>query len=165
MRPEDVLARFGGDEFAVLLESVEDPSEAIRVARRISEALGEPFSVSDYRVSVNTSIGIALGTAQTNDPEGMLREADTAMYRAKEQGPGRYEMFDPAMQTRAQERFELEAELRRAVEQEEFVLHYQPIVSLRDGSMVGFEACCAGNTRTRAYSDPRPSCPSPRRRT
>jgi diguanylate cyclase (GGDEF)-like protein/PAS domain S-box-containing protein len=140
LRPEDVLARFGGDEFAVLLESVKDPSEPIQVARRIAEALGEPFSVSDYRVSVNTSIGIALGAAHTNDPEGMLREADTAMYRAKEQGPGRYEMFDPAMQTRAQERFELEAELRRAVEQEEFVLYYQPIVSLRDGSMVGFEA-------------------------
>jgi EAL domain-containing protein (putative c-di-GMP-specific phosphodiesterase class I) len=96
--------------------------------------------MSDYRVSVNTSIGIAVGAAHTNDPEGMLREADVAMYRAKEQGPGRYEMFDPAMQTRAQERFELEAELRRAVEQEEFVLYYQPIVSLGDGSMVGFEA-------------------------
>jgi diguanylate cyclase (GGDEF)-like protein/PAS domain S-box-containing protein len=140
LRPEDVLARFGGDEFAVLLESVEDPSDVIRVAQRISEALREPFSVSYYRVSVNTSIGIALGAAHTNDPEGMLREADTAMYRAKEQGPGRYEVFDPAMQARAQERLELEAELRRAVEQEEFVLHYQPIVSLRDGSMVGFEA-------------------------
>jgi diguanylate cyclase (GGDEF)-like protein len=140
LRPGDALARFGGDEFAVLLESVKDPSEPIRVARRIAEALREPFSVSDYRVSVNTSIGIALGASHTNDPEGMLREADTAMYRAKEQGPGRYEMFDPAMQTRAQERFELEAELRRAVEQEEFVLYFQPIVSLRDGSMVGFEA-------------------------
>jgi diguanylate cyclase (GGDEF)-like protein/PAS domain S-box-containing protein len=140
LRPEDVLARFGGDEFAVLLESVEDPSEMIRVARRICEALREPFSVSDYRVSVNTSIGIALGAAHTKDPEGMLREADVAMYRAKEQGPGRYEVFDPAMQIRAQERLELETELRRAVEQEEFVLHYQPIVSLHNGSMVGFEA-------------------------
>jgi diguanylate cyclase (GGDEF)-like protein/PAS domain S-box-containing protein len=140
LRPEDVLARFGGDEFAVLLESVEDPSDVIRVALRISEALREPFSVSYYQVSVNTSIGIALGAAHTDDPEGMLREADTAMYRAKEQGPGRYEVFDPAMQARAQERLELEAELRRALEQEEFVLHYQPIVSLRDGSMVGFEA-------------------------
>jgi diguanylate cyclase (GGDEF)-like protein/PAS domain S-box-containing protein len=140
LRSEDVLARFGGDEFAVLLESVEGPSEVIRIARRISEALREPFSVSDYQVSVNTSIGIALGAAHTNDPEGMLREADTAMYRAKEQGPGRYEVFDPAMQIRAQERLELEAELRRAVEQEEFVLYYQPIVSLRDESMVGFEA-------------------------
>ena len=140
LRYEDTLARFGGDEFGVLLERVEDPSEAIRVARRIVKALREPFSVTDYRMSVNTSIGITLSGANTDDPEGMLREADTAMYRAKEQGPGRYEVFDPAMQVRAQERLELEAELMRAVEQEEFVLHYQPIVSLRDGGMVGFEA-------------------------
>jgi EAL domain-containing protein (putative c-di-GMP-specific phosphodiesterase class I) len=91
-------------------------------------------------VSVSTSVGIALGTAHTNDPEGMLREADVAMYRAKEQGPGCYAVFDPAMQTRAQERLELEADLRRALEQGEFVLYYQPIVSLGDGSMVGFEA-------------------------
>jgi diguanylate cyclase (GGDEF)-like protein len=141
LRPEDVLARFGGDEFAVLLESVEDPSEPIRVAQRIGEALRETFTVDDHQVSVSTSVGVALGTAQANDvPEGMLREADAAMYLAKEQGPGRYAVFDPAMQTRAQERIELEAELRRALEQGEFVLYYQPIVSLRDGSMVGFEA-------------------------
>ena len=141
LRPEDVLGRFGGDEFAVLLENVENPSEVIRVAQRIAEALREPFTVNDHQVSVNTSMGIALGTAHANDdPEGMLREADVAMYRAKEQGPGRYAVFDPAMQTRAQERLELEAELRRALEQEEFVLYYQPEVSLHDGSMVGFEA-------------------------
>jgi diguanylate cyclase (GGDEF)-like protein len=140
LRYEDTLARFGGDEFAVLLERVEDPSEAIRVARRIAEALREPFGVSDHQVSVNTSIGIALSGAHADDPEGMLREADTAMYRAKEQGPGRYEVFDQGMQVHAQERLRLEAELGRAVVQEEFVLHYQPIVSLRDGSMVGFEA-------------------------
>jgi diguanylate cyclase (GGDEF)-like protein/PAS domain S-box-containing protein len=141
LRPEDVLARFGGDEFAVLLEMVENPSEALRVVQRIAESLREPFTVDDHQVSVSTSVGIALGTAHANDdPEGMLREADAAMYRAKEQGPGRYAVFDPAMQTRAQERLELEAELRRALEQGEFVLYYQPIVSLRDGTMVGFEA-------------------------
>jgi diguanylate cyclase (GGDEF)-like protein/PAS domain S-box-containing protein len=140
LRSEDVLARFGGDEFAVLLENVVDTSEAIRVTQRIVEALLEPFTVSDHRVSVSTSIGIALGSARTTDPEGMLRDADTAMYRAKEQGPGRYEVFDPAMQAHAQQRLEMEAELRRAVERGEFVLHYQPVVSLRDGGMVGFEA-------------------------
>jgi diguanylate cyclase (GGDEF)-like protein/PAS domain S-box-containing protein len=141
LRSEDVLARFGGDEFAVLLEDTAGTSEAIRVAQRIAEDLREPFTVDDFQVSVNTSIGITLGTAQANDdPEGMLREADSAMYRAKEQGPGRYAVFDPAMQARAQERLELEAELRRALEQEEFVLYYQPEVSLHDGKMVGFEA-------------------------
>jgi diguanylate cyclase (GGDEF)-like protein/PAS domain S-box-containing protein len=141
VRPEDVLARFGGDEFAVLLESVEDPSDAIRVAQRIAQSLREPFAVNDHQVGVSTSVGITLGTAQANDdPEGMLREADAAMYRAKEQGPGRYAVFDPAMQTRARKRLELEADLRRALEQEEFALYYQPEVSLHNGSMVGFEA-------------------------
>jgi diguanylate cyclase (GGDEF)-like protein/PAS domain S-box-containing protein len=141
LRYEDTLARFGGDEFAVLLGNVEDPSEAIRVARRIAEGLREPFTIGDHRVSVSASVGIALGSAHANDdPEGMLRGADDAMYRAKEQGPGRYELFDPAMQARAQERLKLESALRRAVEQGEFVLHYQPIVSLGNGRMVGFEA-------------------------
>jgi diguanylate cyclase (GGDEF)-like protein/PAS domain S-box-containing protein len=141
LRSEDVLARFGGDEFAVLLEDTAGASEAIRVAQRIAEDLREPFTVDDFQVSLSTSIGITLGTAHANDdPERMLREADSAMYRAKEQGPGRYAVFDPAMQARAQERLELEAELRRALEQEEFVLYYQPEVSLHDGKMVGFEA-------------------------
>jgi diguanylate cyclase (GGDEF)-like protein/PAS domain S-box-containing protein len=141
LRPDDVIARFGGDEFAVLLETVENPSEVIRVAQRIAETLQEPFTVNDHQVNLSTSVGIALGSARTNDdPEGMLRNADAAMYRAKEQGPGRYAAFDPAIQTRAQERLELETELRRALEQGEFVLYYQPEVSLHDGSMVGFEA-------------------------
>ena len=109
--------------------------------RGSQRALREPFTISDHRVSVSASVGITSGSAHANDgPEGMLRGADEAMYRAKEQGPGRYEVFDPAMQLRAQERLALEAELGRAVEQEEFVLHYQPIVSLEDGRMVGFEA-------------------------
>jgi diguanylate cyclase (GGDEF)-like protein/PAS domain S-box-containing protein len=141
LRNEDVLARFGGDEFAVLLEEVADASETIRVAQRIAESLREPFTVNDHQVNLSTSVGIALGSAHTNDdPEGMLRNADAAMYKAKEQGPGRYAVFDPAMQTRAQERLELEAELRRALEQGEFVLYYQPEVSLYNGSMVGLEA-------------------------
>ena len=141
LRPEDVLARFGGDEFAVLLEEAADASEVIRVAQRIGEALRETFTVNDHQVNLSTSVGITLGSAHTNDdPEGMLRQADAAMYQGKEQGPGRYALFDPAMQTRAQERIELEADLRRALEQGEFVLYYQPEVSLHDGSMVGFEA-------------------------
>jgi diguanylate cyclase (GGDEF)-like protein/PAS domain S-box-containing protein len=141
LRSEDVLARFGGDEFAVLLEEAADASEALRVAQRIAESLREPFTVNDHQVNLSTSVGIALGSAHTNDdPERMLRNADAAMYRAKEQGPGRYAAFDPAMQTRAQERLELETELRRALEQGEFVLYYQPEVSLHNGKMVGFEA-------------------------
>jgi diguanylate cyclase (GGDEF)-like protein/PAS domain S-box-containing protein len=141
LRPEDVLARFGGDEFAVLLEDVANVTEAIWVAQRIAEGLQEPLAVNSHQVSVSTSVGIALGSANTNDdPEGMLRKADAAMYQAKEQGPGRYAVFDPAMQERAQERLELEAELKKALERGEFLLYYQPEVSLRDGTIVGFEA-------------------------
>jgi diguanylate cyclase (GGDEF)-like protein/PAS domain S-box-containing protein len=141
LRPEDVLARFGGDEFAVLLEDVANVTEAIQVAQRIAEGLQEPLAVNSHQVSVSTSVGIALGSAHTNDdPEGMLRKADAAMYRAKEQGPGRYAVFDPAMQARAQERLKLEAELGQALERGEFVLYYQPEVSLHDGTIVGFEA-------------------------
>jgi diguanylate cyclase (GGDEF)-like protein/PAS domain S-box-containing protein len=141
LRPEDVLARFGGDEFAVLLEDAANVTEAIRVAQRIAEGLQEPLAVNSHQVSVSTSVGIALGSANTNDdPEGMLRKADAAMYQAKEQGPGRYAVFDPAMQARAQERLELEAELSQALERGEFLLYYQPEVSLHDGSIVGFEA-------------------------
>jgi diguanylate cyclase (GGDEF)-like protein/PAS domain S-box-containing protein len=155
LRNEDVLARFGGDEFAVLLEDTAGTSEAIRVAQRIAEDLREPFTVDDFQVSVSTSIGITLGTAQANDdPERMLRDADVAMYRAKEQGPGRYAVFDPAMQARAQERLELEAELRRALEQGEFVLYYQPEVSLHDGKMVGFEALLRWQHPERGLLDP-----------
>jgi diguanylate cyclase (GGDEF)-like protein len=140
LRPEDVLARFGGDEFAVLLEEAADASEAVRVAQRIVESLREPLTVDRHRLTISTSVGIALDTAHTNGPEGMLRDADAAMYRAKEQCPGRYAVFDPAMHARAQERLELEAELRQGLDQGEFVLHYQPEVSLHDWSLVGFEA-------------------------
>jgi len=120
---------------------VANVTEAIQVAQRIAEGLQEPLAVNSHQVSVNTSVGIALGCAHTNDdPEGMLRKADAAMYRAKEQGPGRYAVFDPAMQARAQERLKLEAELGQALERGEFVLYYQPEVSLHDGAIVGFEA-------------------------
>jgi diguanylate cyclase (GGDEF)-like protein/PAS domain S-box-containing protein len=140
LRPEDTLARFGGDEFAVLLEDTANVTEAIRVAQRIAESLQEPLAVNGHQVSVSTSVGIALSSEHTDDPEGMLRRADAAMYRAKEQGPGRYAVFDPTMQARAQERLELEAELGRALKRGEFVLYYQPEVSLHDGTIVGFEA-------------------------
>jgi diguanylate cyclase (GGDEF)-like protein/PAS domain S-box-containing protein len=141
LRPEDTLARFGGDEFAVLLEDVADSSDVIRVAQRIVESLREPFTVDEHRVIVSTCVGITLGSAHTNDdPERMLRDADAAMYRAKEQGPSRYAEFDPTMQARARERLDLEAELSQALEKGEFVLYYQPEISLHDGSLVGFEA-------------------------
>jgi len=140
LRLEDTLARFGGDEFVVLLGDMEVPDEAVRVAERIAEGFGSPFLVEGRELYVRASIGIAVGDTRNRTPEDLLRAADTAMYRAKEEGSGHYSMFDPAMYERAVGRLEMENGLRRAIEHEEFVVHYQPIVSLDDGAVWGVEA-------------------------
>jgi predicted signal transduction protein with EAL and GGDEF domain len=140
LRPEDALARFGGDEFVVLLEEVDDPAEAVRVAERITEELRWPFLLEGRELFAAASIGISLGDARTHDPDGLLREADTAMYRAKEEGGGGLRVFDPAMHERALGRLEIENDLRRATERGEFVVHYQPIVRLDDGGVSALEA-------------------------
>ena len=139
LRPEDTLARFGGDEFVVLLEAVDDAAEAVRVAERITEELRRPFVLEERQLYAAASIGVSLGHARTHGPEGLLREADTAMYRAKAEGSG-YEVFDPAMHDRAVTRLELENDLRRAIEEDEFVVHYQPMVNLQTGELWGMEA-------------------------
>ena len=135
---DEVLARLGGDEFTVLLGSVQDPSDAMRVARRIQEALGT-FSVGGCNIFISASIGIALSSTPHVWAEELLRDADIAMYRAKTLGKSRCEFFDPEMHTKAVQQLELETELRRAVKEEEFRVHYQPIVALESGKIVGFE--------------------------
>ena len=139
LRPEDTLARFGGDEFAVLLEEVEAPSDAARVAERILERFREPFVIEGREFIVEPSIGIALGEARTRRPEELLRDADTAMYQAKGQD-GHYRVFDPAMYEQALRRLKLEGDLRRAIKDEEFVMCYQPIVDLQTEKVWGVEA-------------------------
>ena len=139
LRPEDTLARFGGDEFVVLLEDVEDPSEAVRVAERIVDEVSDPFVLEGRELYVSFSIGIAQGNARTKSPLDLLRDADTAMYRAKSEHAD-HRVFDPAMYERAVKRLELENDLRRGVEAQEFVAHYQPIVDLETGETWGMEA-------------------------
>jgi diguanylate cyclase (GGDEF)-like protein/PAS domain S-box-containing protein len=139
LRPEDTLARFGGDEFVVLLEDVEDPSEAVRVAERIANELKRPFVMDGRSLFASVSIGIAQGNARTKSPLDLLRDADTAMYRAKSEHAD-YRVFDPAMYERAVKRLELENDLRRGVEDQEFVAHYQPILDLETGETWGMEA-------------------------
>jgi len=139
LRPEDTLARFGGDEFTVLIEALDDPAQAVQVAERITEELRRPFIMEGRELYVAGSIGISLGDARTHDPDALLREADTAMYRAKGEG-GAYTVFDPNMYDQAFMRLEVETDLRRAIEQEEFVVHYQPIVDLKSGELWGMEA-------------------------
>src|SRR5829696_1163170 len=134
LRPEDTLARFGGDEFTVLIEALDDAEQAVQVAERITDELRRPFIVEGRELHVAASIGISLGDARTHDPDALLREADTAMYRAKSEG-GAYTVFDPNMYERALRRLEVENDLRRAIEREEFVVLYQPIVSLQTGEV------------------------------
>jgi diguanylate cyclase (GGDEF)-like protein/PAS domain S-box-containing protein len=140
LRPGDVVARLGGDEFTILLEDIGDMSDATRVAERIQTELKEAFVFEGHEVFTSASIGIALSTAGHERPEYFLRDADTAMYRAKARGKARYEMFDEAMHTRAVAQLKLETDLRRALEREELRVLYQPIVVLDSGQITGFEA-------------------------
>ena len=140
LRPEDTVARLSGDEFAILLESITETSDAGRVAERIEEALSFSINLAGAEVTTSASMGIVTSSMMHDQPEQLLRSADMAMYRAKAAGRARYEMFDRAMHTDALERLQLETDLRRAVELGEFTLHYQPLVSLRTGQITGFEA-------------------------
>jgi diguanylate cyclase (GGDEF)-like protein/PAS domain S-box-containing protein len=141
LRPEDSLARFGGDEFVVLIEDIEGPEVAVRIAERITEELKRPFFLEGRELFAPSSIGIGLGDARTKTPETLLRDADTAMYRAKEVG-GTFRVFDPDMYKRAKGRLELEADLRRTLEtpHELLPVFYQPMVSVPNGTIVGMEA-------------------------
>ncbi|GAC1518513.1 MAG: hypothetical protein NVS2B3_14560 [Vulcanimicrobiaceae bacterium] len=139
IRPGDTLARLGGDEFSILLEDIDGEIGATAFARRILERLASPLLVGDREMFASASIGIALTRTGFDSPEDVLRNADIAMYRAKSSG-NRFEVFEPQMLTQAVARLQLENDLYKALERREFVLHYQPIVSLRDGSLRGFEA-------------------------
>jgi diguanylate cyclase (GGDEF)-like protein len=140
LSPFDTLARFGGDEFAILLENITDINIAIEVAESILEKLSLAFKLSRYEVFINASIGINWGNNNYEKPEYVLRDADTAMYRAKALGKGRYHVFYPAMHQEVIQVLELENDLRRALERHEFVVHYQPIICLNTGKLAGFEA-------------------------
>ena len=140
LRPGDTLARLGGDEFAALLEDITSEGDAIRVAERIHRAVAAPFNLAGVDVYVSVSLGIALSTSGYTRSEDMLRDADTAMYRAKSKGRSRHEVFDAAMHHKAVALLELETDLRRALERKECHVHYQPIVELKSQRIVGFEA-------------------------
>ena len=140
IRDEDTVARIGGDEFAILLDGVDDPSDPTHVAERIQTRLRSPFRIHDQDVFTSLSIGIAFGGATVEEPEELLRSADTAMYRAKELGPARYQIYDQAMHTHAITLLQLETDLRLAIERGQFVVYYQPLVELTDDSVIGFEA-------------------------
>jgi diguanylate cyclase (GGDEF)-like protein len=140
MRGLDTVSRLGGDEFVILLDNLKEPSDALRIAERLQRECSQPFHLDGHEIFTGVSIGIAFSSAGYTHPAEILRDADTAMYRAKAEGRGRSELFDQHMHAQARARLRLETELRRAIEQEQFVLHYQPIVSLQTGRITGFEA-------------------------
>lgn len=140
LRSTDTLARFGGDEFTILLEDLNDISDVLRVADRLQAELKLPFTLGEQEVFTTASIGIALNATDHDRPEDLLRNADIAMYRAKQQGSVRYEIFNTGMHIQVVARLQLETELRRAVENQEFRIFYQAIVALDTGLLTGFEA-------------------------
>jgi diguanylate cyclase (GGDEF)-like protein/PAS domain S-box-containing protein len=154
IRPDDTIARFGGDEFVVLLGNIKDESDATKIADRINNVLTEPFHLMHHDLYVAITIGIAISNHEYQQPEEILRDADTAMYHAKLRGKGSYLVFDKSMHTDALDRLEMEIDLRHAIEREEFVLYYQPIISLENRSIIGFEALVRWHHPQRGFLSP-----------
>jgi diguanylate cyclase (GGDEF)-like protein/PAS domain S-box-containing protein len=154
LRPGDLVAHLGGDEFGLLVDHIQSALDAGHVAERVQKELSAPFKVGGHEVFASASIGIAFSASGYERPEDLLRDADTAMYRAKSLGSGRTQIFDQQMHAQAMARFTLESDLRRAQERHELVLHYQPIVSLGTGRISGFEALVRWNHPTRGLLGP-----------
>jgi diguanylate cyclase (GGDEF)-like protein/PAS domain S-box-containing protein len=150
----NTIARFGGDEFTILLEEIPNVVDATRVAERIAKELSQPFMIGGQELFPTASMGIAIYGPGYQAPEELLRDADTAMYSAKSLGKGRFEIFDSAMRANAIARLQLEIELRRAIERREFENHYQTVVSLETGKILGFEALVRWNHPTRGLVEP-----------
>jgi diguanylate cyclase (GGDEF)-like protein/PAS domain S-box-containing protein len=157
MRPGDTLARFGGDEFCIVCGGLGTEDEAVRIAQRLLEQLALPFSLATGEHFVSASIGISLARGGSRSAEDLIREADAAMYRAKDGGRGRLELFDEVMRRNATHRLRMDNDLRRALEEDrdEVIVHYQPIVSMSDGAPVGVEALARWEHPVRGLLAPR----------
>ncbi|MGB3535814.1 MAG: EAL domain-containing protein [Microcoleaceae cyanobacterium] len=154
LQPHEILARLGGDEFALLLPQVRGAKEAVQTAEKILGILSQPFKLNQYEVFINASIGIALSCLDHKDSEHLLRDADTALYQAKANGRGCYHIFDRTLHLAVVNALELESELHRAVDQQQLVVHYQPILSLTTGTIEGFEALVRWYHPTRGLISP-----------
>jgi diguanylate cyclase (GGDEF)-like protein/PAS domain S-box-containing protein len=140
VRPGDTVARFGGDEFVLLCSDLTSPRDAVVLSERIQTAVREPISAGDTELVVTLSIGIAYDERGVSQPNALVRDADAAMYRAKARGRDRVEVFDDALRRRALDRLDTESGLRRAIDDGRLVVHYQPVIDLRDDQVSGFEA-------------------------
>ena len=154
IRPGDTVARLGGDEFAVLIEEIAEFDESTEVASRIHSAFTQPFLAGDHELFVTVSIGISLGSSESQDLAGLLRDADTAMYRAKIAGRGRSQVFTGEMRSEVMAQLQLENDLRRAIERREFEVFYQPILTLRTAEITGFEALVRWHHPERGLVEP-----------
>ena len=154
LRGTDIICRIGGDEFVVIVEPADDASEMASVARKILAVLAPPFALEGHQLYVSASIGVSLYPFDAQDVATLTRNADTAMYHAKHQGKNRYAVFQAEMELRAQRRLRMEANLRRALQNEELYLHYQPQIDLRSGRIVGVEALIRWNCREMGQLSP-----------
>jgi len=151
VRNMDTVARLGGDEFVILIEDLDSKDKAFDIAKRITKFLEEPFTINNQLVFTGTSIGILFSDARYDSADTMLRDADTAMYHAKDSGKGRYEVFDASMHQRVQNALSLEADIREAIEWQEFVPYFQPIIQLDNGELKGFEALARWQSTKRGF--------------
>ena len=154
VRTSDTVARLGGDEFAILLDNIKDISSATEIAERVKQELASPFNLNGHEMFAATSIGIAISCADYEQPEQLLRDADTAMYHAKSQGKARHEIFDSKMHSQSVATLQLETDLRRAIERQELQVYYQPIVELQTAKITGFEALLRWQHPTLGFVSP-----------
>lgn len=154
LRDIDNLARFGGDEFVILLEDIENSDFALKVVQRLQKELQPPFHLEGNEIYAPASFGIVFDSGKYERPEEIIRDADAAMYHAKEAGRGQFQVFDPQLHVKIRELHQLETDLRKSIDGDAFELHYQPIVSLDSGAVIGFEALIRWNHPTRGLIQP-----------
>ncbi|MBA6380030.1 MULTISPECIES: EAL domain-containing protein [unclassified Colwellia] len=154
VRDKDTVARLGGDEFVILIEDLESNHEAYDIAQRITDFLATPFTIENQSIFIGTSIGVLFNNERYDSADIMLRDADTAMYHAKDKGKGRYEVFDSSMQKKVQHALELEADIRDGIANSEFSPYFQPIVDLKTETVVGFEALARWQSNKRGFVYP-----------
>jgi len=154
IRDTDTVARIGGDEFVILVEDLDSNDEAYDIANRITKLLASPFCIENQSVFIGTSIGLLFNNERYDSADHMLRDADIAMYHAKDKGKGRYEIFDSSMHTIVQNALSLETDIREAIDKKEFTPYFQPIVQMSDGKIIGFEALARWQSEKRGFVFP-----------
>ncbi len=154
VRGKDTVARLGGDEFVILIEDIQSQNKAFEIASRITDILKKPFNIENQQVFIGTSIGILFSNERYNSANTMLRDADTAMYQAKDNGKGRYEVFDASMHRKVQNALLLETDIREAIQLKEFIPFFQPILKLENKELMGFEALARWKSPKRGFVFP-----------